>query len=810
MIEMMMFPARFKKSRDGQVLCQSAQEHCRNTAEYASEALRLVGLAKSGYLAGLLHDCGKFKEEFARYLHDEHGVRGSVNHTFAGCRLLLELFHQEGASWQQYLSAELLAVAVGGHHGLFDCVDEHKKSGFLHRMTKPNIGYPESKRNFLTYCATEDELRSLFDRAVEELSAIFDRLDNYTKEQSEWNFCIALLARLLQSGVIEGDRRDTAEFMDAVTYPTTPEDLKQFWGNYLEHMENKLAEFPQDSLIQKARRSISDQCRAFAEKPGGVLRLNVPTGGGKTLSSLRYALAHARKWGKRRLIFTSPLLSILEQNAAVLREYLGDDSIILEHHSNVLATEEDGELDLRELAVESWNAPIIITTLVQLLNTLFEGRTTAVRRFQGLCNSVIVIDEVQTVPPKMLSMFNLAMDFLAEFCGATVLLCSATQPCLENAVHPLRCCKGDLVPNDPELWKPFQRTVITDAGGKTLEEIALFAQEILQEVQSLLVVCNKKSEAEYLFENLKGQADVCVHLSASMCVAHRREAMSRLKKALDDEKKAQEERKKARDDGERPPEKGKKFLCVSTQVIEAGVDISFQRVIRLTAGMDSVIQAAGRCNRHREEEEPAPVYVVNCQGEKLGMLREIREGKSATESLLYAFERNPERFGNDLSSKAAIDTYYGALYREMSKTEGYQDFCLEKKKCTIFDLLSCNCKYYDENADYAEQFCMAQAFKTAGSAFQVFDQNTRDVVVPYGKGAELILELTGRHSLDPAFLIRWTKEAKWYTVAVYDHQIKKLGNAITEYGGVAVLSPDYYDEDVGLTLGLSGFELLEV
>lgn len=787
---MMMFPARFKSIGDGQVLWQSAQEHCRNTAEYAADALRQVGLAKSGYLAGLLHDCGKFKEEFGRYLQDEHGVRGSVNHTFAGCRLLLELFHQEGASWQQYLSVELLTVAVGGHHGLFDCVDEHQKSGFLHRMTKPNIGYQESKRNFLTHCATEDELRSLFDRAVEELSAIFDRLDNYTEEQAEWAFCIALLARLLQSGVIEGDRRDTAEFMDEVTYPTVPKDLKQFWGNYLEHMENKLAEFPQDSLIQKARRRISDQCRAFAEKPGGVLRLNVPTGGGKTLSSLRYALAHARKWGKRRLIFTSPLLSILEQNAAVLREYLGDDSIILEHHSNVVAPVEDAKdekLDLRELAVESWNAPVIITTLVQLLNTLFEGRTTAVRRFQGLCNSVIVIDEVQTVPPKMLSMFNLAMDFLAEFCGATVLLCSATQPCLEKAVHPLRCCKGDLVPYDPGLWEPFRRTVITDAGGKTLEGIGLFALEMLQEVQSLLVVCNKKGEAEYLFQNLKGQADVCVHLSASMCVAHRREALSRLGKAL---------------------EEGKKCLCVSTQVIEAGVDISFQRVIRLAAGMDSVIQAAGRCNRHGEQREPVPVYVVNCQGEELGMLREIREGKCATQSLLYAFERNAERFGNDLSSDAAIGTYYGLLYRDMK--EGYQDFYLAKKDCRIFDLLACNEKYWDENADYAEQFCMAQAFKTAGSAFQVFDQNTRDVVVPYGKGAELILELTGRHSLDPAFLVGWTKKAKWYTVAVYDHQIKKLGNAITEYGGVAVLSPDYYDEDVGLTLRPSGFDFLEV
>ena len=352
-----------------------------------------------------------------------------------------------------------------------------------------------------------------------------------------------------------------------------PEDLHRFWTPYRERVEEKLACFPADMPIGKARREISDRCRAMAEEPGGIYRLNVPTGGGKTLTSLRYALAHGEKWGKQRLIFTSPLLSILEQNAAVIRDFVGDDAIVLEHHSNILRTDTSDDLDQRELAVESWNAPVIITTLVQFLNTLFDGKTTAIRRFQALCNSVIVIDEVQTVPPRMLSMFNQAIDFLAKICGATVVLCSATQPCLEKTAHPIRGEIRDLVPYDEKLWKPFRRTVITDAGGKTLEEIGEFAREELEQAQSLLVVCNRKDEAEHLFRALRDSAEMACHLSASMCTAHRREALAELKLAL---------------------EAGRKCLCVATQVIEAGVDISFHRVIRLAAGMDSVIQAAGR------------------------------------------------------------------------------------------------------------------------------------------------------------------------------------------------------------------------
>lgn len=767
---------------------QTAQEHCFRTAEYARESLNSVSLGDAGYFAGLLHDCGKFKAEFAEYLEDPKGIRGSVNHTFAGFRMIMERYHGTDASREEDLSAELLAMAVGAHHGLFDCIDENNQSGFMHRLTKESFFYEESKENYLNQCVSLAQMDHYFAVAHSQLHEVYGKIQELAGENGEeCAFYLGMLFRLLLASVIDGDRRDTAEFMTGSRSSEEIVDMQAFWQTYLERVESKIALFPRDTELNRARGEISDQCRQFGARPGGVYRLNVPTGGGKTLSALRYALSHAQKWGKKRIIFTSPLLSILEQNAAVIREYLDDDTVVLEHHSNVIRAEDGDELDMHELAIENWDAPVIITTMVQLLNTMFEGKTTAIRRFQSLCGSVIVIDEVQTVPPKLLTMFDLAINFLVSICGATVLLCSATQPCLEQTTHPVRPAPTDVIPYDPALWTPFKRTVIEDGGGGNLEEIGAFAMDAMEQVQSLLVICNRKDEAEYLYRALKDQAEVSCHLSASMCTAHRRDVLSRLMIGL---------------------QQGRKCLCVATQVIEAGVDISFERVIRLTAGMDSVIQAAGRCNRNGEFDKPVPVYVVTCQGEDLRKLQEIKMAKDASISLLTSFRQTPEMYENDLTSDKAICEYYRRLYASME--ENYQDFSIKKKRMTLFDLLAYNVDRCDSNREHTARFCMTQAFKLAGSMFQVFDNENHDLVVPYGKGADLIAELAGRLAPDTAFLMDWNKRAKPYTVSAYDYQLRQLGNAAAEYSGIRVLSPGFYDEDTGLRIGTMQNDFLEV
>ena len=200
----------------------------------------------------------------------------------------------------------------------------------------------------------------------------------------------------------------------------------------------------------------------------------------------------------------------------------------------------------------------------------------------------------------MLTLFNLAMNFLADVCGATVVLCSATQPCLEEADHPIEGHLEELVPYDPALWAPFQRTRLVDAGARRLEEIPGFIQGVLEDTSSMLVVCNTKRQAQFLYEQLRQDDIVSFHLSAAMCQAHRKAVIAQMDAALDEGRRG-----------------GPKVLCVSTQVIEAGVDISFGAVIRLTAGMDNAVQTAGRCNRNGESAEPASAYLLTCSDENL-------------------------------------------------------------------------------------------------------------------------------------------------------------------------------------------------
>lgn len=250
-------------------------------------------------------------------------------------------------------------------------------------------------------------------------------------------------------------------------------------------------------------------------------------------------------------------------------------------------------LDELELLAENWNCPIILTTLVQLLNTLFSGKTTCIRRFQALCGSVIVIDEVQTVPNSLLTLFDLAINFAATVCGATVILCSATQPCLEAAAHPLQNADRQIVPYDAALWSAFRRTQIIDSGSRRLDEIPEFALRVLEDADSLLIVCNRKDEAERLYRTLRAGPYRCFHLSAAMCIAHRRQTLQMLQNALG-----------AIDKQDAPGADHEKVICVSTQVIEAGVDISFARVIRLAAGMDSIVQAAGAATATASAKRP--------------------------------------------------------------------------------------------------------------------------------------------------------------------------------------------------------------
>lgn len=354
-----------------------------------------------------------------------------------------------------------------------------------------------------------------------------------------------------------------------------------------------------------------------------------------------------------------------------------------------------------------------------------------------------------------------------------------------------------MVPYEKELWEIFKRTEILDAGHLSLDEIAQMISDILKTCRSLLVVCNTKAEASYLFSNLKNDDCLCFHLSAAMCVEHRREILKELQSSLNHLKAAE----------------AKKVVCISTQVIEAGVDISFHQVIRLSAGMDSIVQAAGRCNRHAEQLVPSPVRIVRCNDEKLRGLEDIIRGQTATASLLNAFSRSPQKFQKDLSSDQAIAFYYYKLYGEMKP--GFQDDQTGEYG-SIYQLLSDNPKYADENCCWSQHYYLRQAFRLAGNLFQVFDENTVELLVPYRKGRMLqqaLLDASQSYVEKDWDAIReCIRQAKSYSVSVYEHQLKKLQElgAVTALFNdeIFLLSDGFYDNNTGFSLsrGISGFQ----
>ena len=792
--------AHIRKGDNGEEI-QKLLEHLEQAAIYASDALQRKYFQACVQLIALIHDMGKATVDYQRYLKKaadgEKVVRGSVNHTFAAVRWILERY-KDTKRWGRYASftADLLAYASGAHHGLFDCVDPNHRSGFQNRLEKEGISYEEAVKNFFSECMTEETLDELFAEAVKEVETAIGCIAPQAKIEEEFFFLLGLLGRLLHSAVVEGDRRDTAEFMNDLSFPKfrSQDTLTILWTELSERADSKLDALEQENPIQKARRIISWQCREMAKNGGGVYRLNVPTGAGKTLSSLRFALHHAKEWGKSRIIFTSPLLSILDQNAKEIRKYVERNDLILEHHSNVVRPQKSGkedELDEMELLMETWDVPIILTTLVQFLNTLFDGSMSSIRRFHALCDSVIVIDEVQTVPEKLLSMFNLAVDFLTSICGTTVVLCSATQPCLEELEHPIYVPIRDMVPYDPALWETFQRTKLVDSGKYELEDIPVFAMDILAEADSLLIICNTKTEAQKIYLAIPEDQCLKFHLSAAMCATHRIETIDRLNATLKD------------------TERTEKVVCVSTQVIEAGVDISFARVIRLTAGMDNIVQAAGRCNRHGESKEPVPVYVITCQREELKHLPEIRRAKEAACALLQTFQKHPERFDHDLFSDAAIRQYYRSLYakedeEKVSRQNGLVQ--VDGVITSLFSLLSTNKDFVDAAfGTECEQYTLRQAFRTAGKNFSVFEENTVDVLVPYGEGKDLVLEL-GALLLpyDLGEIKQVLERVKRYTVSLYEWQRKILDQegALMPLAGGSILTllDGHYDAETGLSI----------
>ncbi len=402
------FPAHIRDYGKPTETIQTVREHCRNTAYLAGKAAECIGLKNTAYLAGLIHDAGKYTDAYRCYLQKavagEKVVRGSVNHTFACVRLMMEAYHNNNPNIIERWASEMIACAAASHHALFDAVDENHRSGLRYRAGAEGIDAESAVKEFLLRCCPKNELDELYSKSTQELAQKFMQIakntQNYSKtipasvtkneaniaNQRFYHFSIAMLVRFLSSCVIEGDRSDTAAFEANASAKEENIPSKEYWQQALLRLENRLKELGSLSSvtpIAKARSYISDACSEFADYPSAIYRFNAPTGGGKTLSTLRYALRHAALYKKKRIFYIAPFISIIEQNADEIRRAVGENVAVLEHHSNVFQDVNDNEeLTSNALFESNWHAPIVITTQVQLINTLFSAETSSVRRFK--------------------------------------------------------------------------------------------------------------------------------------------------------------------------------------------------------------------------------------------------------------------------------------------------------------------------------------------------------------------------------------------------------------------------------------------
>jgi len=770
---------------------QSVKEHLINVSELCMEYCDKISLRHTGKLVGILHDMGKETNTFDSYIRysvsnpNDKSLRGTIDHSTAGAKLIYDNFYN--TDQYQRLTAQLISLAICSHHGgLMDCLDLQGFDKFTTKMNKDieEIHYDEALSVFSKECLDKTKINELFEKAREEIKVTFTKISSIKFKR----FTTGLLQKYMFSCVIDADRFDTYTFMEGKK-KTEPIEKAKLWDELSEKLEKKLECYPKLTKIDVLRDEISLSCKTFAKNNTGIYQLCVPTGGGKTLSSLRYALEHAKEFNKDRIFYIIPFTTIIDQNAKEIKDIIKRDDVILEHHSNIVI---DNEEEDHKLLTERWDSPIIFTTMVQFLNTLFSGGTQGLRRMHNLANSIIIFDEIQALPIKCINMFNIAMNFLSVICHTTIILCTATQPLLSKTDKPLALSENaDIIPNVEEKFREFKRTNIIDktrVGGYESGDLKEFTLEIMEKVNSTLIILNTKKAAKEVFNAILKENNLLpmekqsliFHLSTNMCPSHRIKILDEIRQKLGHTR----------------------VICISTQLIEAGVNISFECVIRSLAGLDSIAQAAGRCNRHGEKT-CSDVYIVNMNSEDVSKLIDIKKGQEVTQRILYDYKANPVSFGGDLLSPIAMEKYYSYYFYDRRIEMNYTMPEPNKDKI-MYDLLSENSNaieaYNDRNSSNPN-LMLTQAFKTAGDNFNVIDNNTTGIVVPYKKGEELITKINGNCNVSE--LKQYLKQAQQYSVNLYELDFYKLQKINAFYrlnnGGVIALRKEFYNVTLGVT-----------
>jgi len=709
---------------------QLLEDHLKRVAQKAGEFAEAFGAREWGYLAGLWHDLGKYSNDFQLYLKSQQEAcsetqAGRVDHSTAGAQYAVQSINILG---------HLLAYAIAGHHtGLLDGRAEDACQE--KRLKKETPDWRYGLRNLpgpARSACPPDYLR-----------AALGKRDS---------FATAFFVRMLFSCLVDADFLDTEEFMEPekrISRSSFPrlDDLAPRFFKALEEIDRKETEKP----INKLRRSVRRDCERASEQPPGFFSLTVPTGGGKTLSSLDFAIRHALRHGLHRIIYVVPFTTIIEQNADVFRKYLGDDCV-LEHHSSV---DPEKETQAARLAAENWDAPLVVTTSVQFFESLFSNRPSRCRKLHRLAKSVIILDEAQTIPVDYLQPCLRALKELVNAYCSTIVLCTATQPAItKRADFDIGLDSVREIAHQPErLYQALKRVEISKIGKQSDGDMR---DRILRERQ-VLCITNTVRHARKLFEAI-GLAEGHFHLSARMCPAHRRRRLAQVKEAL---------------------KNGSVCRLVSTQVVEAGVDIDFAVVYRALAGLDSIAQAAGRCNRNGDLPGMGQVYVfipedsaacryfadtANCAAQVLELYADPLELKANEHFFRLYYWDQKDRWDN----KGILD-----------------DFYLDAKR---------------------SDFPFIFLFEKAAEDFKMIEDGaTCNVIIPWGEEGKYICDRLRSVPSPGRDLLR---QAQPFMVQVFRHEWSKHAgrNIRLIYDDLGILeSPEtHYSEDVGLSLEAEG------
>ena len=695
---------------------QTNEEHSAGVAALCQEFASEFGMGEWGRALGLLHDKGKEQKTFQEHIIKDSGlvpnlvVEGDYQHAYVGALLARNIF---GPTADNFFSNPI----AGHHRGLYDTDELHS---VLSAKTLPSDVKPILSRFNLTK-------------------------PSFKLDKTDFNH----LFRMLFSCLVDADRLDTERFMSPDSYrlrlgKTSLEGLLPMLEDHLAVMEASA----KDTEVNRIRNEVQMLCRQAADSPQGFYSLTVPTGGGKTLSSLLWAMRHAVRHGLKRIIIAIPYTSIITQTAGTLKKIFGEKNV-LEHHSNFdLDTIEDGEETKRiQLAMENWDYPIIVTTNVQLFESMFSNKTSACRKLHNILNSVIILDEVQTLPTKFLQPIVDALKTYNKIFGVSVLFTTASQPVLSGIIegcNPTASFSGikdikEIIPDTLKLHEKLRRVKLdVDKEPRSYDEIA---SELCKHKRVLCIV-NTRRDAKEIFKRLPKEGTT-LHLSRMMCPDHVKETIEKVKSALKDES-------------------CETIRVVSTKLVEAGVDIDFPVVYRQEAGLDSILQAAGRCNR--EGRLPlSTTYVFSLTKEHNLPKGEISDANNARMAL---------KEDSDWFAPATMTEYFKQLY---SRKSSFDVKGIDGYLCSPTDV----------------------SFETASNEFRLIDDGSVSLIVAWKDSLELVDKL--KHD---GVSYKLMKQLSKYTVNVYNYDFNALNNigVVKEVadGIYLVQYKEQYDKDLGL------------